>query len=289
MKKTYEVAVIGGGIAGYSAALTLYSLKKEVLWLGERGFGEKLSSAEYIRNYPAVTGNGTEFAARLEEQRKREGVELTEGRADGVYAVGDSFLITVGERQYSAHAVILASGVSLTGNLSGEKEFLGRGVSYCAVCDGALYKGKKIAAILSSTRFAEEVEYLASFADTVYAVMRDESISFRAKNIIPIREKPFAIEGGIRVERLRFAQSELSVSGVFLLRNATPPSALVGGLEAEGAHVKVARDLSTNLAGLFAAGDVTGTPYQYVKAAGEGSVAAYSAVAYLNGKTKEKA
>ena len=94
-------------------------------------------------------------------------------------------------------------------------------------------------------------------------------------------EKPRAVEGGMRVEKLLLKGGELPVDGVFFLKNAAPPAALVGGLEVEGGAVKVGRDMSTNLRGLFAAGDVTGRPYQYVKAAGEGNVAAHAAVDYL--------
>ena len=102
------------------------------------------------------------------------------------------------------------------------------------------------------------------------------------ENIQVRSDIPLKIEGDKRVERIVTGKETLSVDGVFFLKNSAPPKALVGGLQTEGGHVKVARDLSTNLAGLFAAGDVTGRPYQYAKAAGEGCVAAHSAKAYLD-------
>ena len=283
MEQTYDVIVIGGGIAGYSAALTLKSLKRSCLWLGADLFGEKLRAAEYVRNYPAVTGSGAEFAARLEEQMRREGIVMTHGRADGIYA-GEPFTVTAGDAVYTARAVILATGVSHRGAVKGEENFLGRGVSYCAVCDGALYRGKTIAAVVASGKYAYEVEYLAGFAGCVHAFCLYPNPVFAADNVVVHTQKPLAVEGGMRAERLILPDGELAVDGVFFLRDAAPPAALVGGLETEGSRVKVGRDLSTNLAGLFAAGDLTGQPYQYIKAAGEGCTAAYSAHAYLSGR-----
>ena len=286
MKNTlYDVIVVGGGIAGYTAALTLKSLKRSCLWLGAELFGDKLTRAEYVRNFPALIGDGKEFSARLAAQMEHEDISFTQGRADGIYA-GDPFTVTVGDIMYQGKAVILATGVETAGAVKGERDFLGRGVSYCAVCDGALYRGKTIAAVVSSEKFREEVEYLAGFAEKVHAFCLYKNASFRSENIVVHEEKPRAVEGGLRVERLITGEGALSVSGVFFLKNSAPPAALAGELETEGDAVKTARDCSTNIAGLFAAGDVTGRPYQYVKAAGEGLVAAYSAHAFLNGARK---
>ena len=286
MKNTlYDVIVVGGGIAGYTAALTLKSLKRSCLWLGAELFGDKLTRAEYVRNFPALIGDGKEFSARLAAQMEHEDISFTQGRADGIYA-GDPFTVTVGDIMYQGKAVILATGVETAGAVKGERDFLGRGVSYCAVCDGALYRGKTIAVVVSSEKFREEVEYLAGFAEKVHAFCLYKNASFRSENIVVHEEKPRAVEGGLRVERLITGEGALSVSGVFFLKNSAPPAALVGGLETEGDAVKTARDGSTNIAGLFAAGDVTGRPYQYLKAAGEGLVAAYSAHAFLNGARK---
>ena len=285
MQTIYDVIVVGGGIAGYTAALTLKSLRRNCLWLGTDPFGEKLTKAEYVRNFPTLVGDGKMFAARLSEQMAHEDIVFTKGRADGIYA-GDPFTVTAGSELYQGRAVILATGVETAGAVRGERDFVGRGVSYCAVCDGALYKGKTIAAVVGAEKFAEEVEYLAGFAGTVHAFCLYPNAAFKAENVVVHAEKPLAVAGGLRVEKLILKEGELAVSGVFFLKNSAPPAALVGGLETEGDAVKVARDCSTNIAGLFAAGDVTGRPYQYAKAAGEGLVAAYSAHAYLGGAAK---
>ena len=196
MEKIYDCIVVGGGIAGYSAALTLKSLKRDALWLGAELYGEKLRAAEYVRNYPALVGGGALFAERLEEQREKEGVLFTQGRADAVYA-GDVFTVTAGEKTYLGRTVILATGVSQAGAVKGEENFLGRGVSYCAVCDGALYRGKVIAAVVASEKYAEEVEYLAGFASCVHAFCLYRDAHFHAPNIVLHREVPRAVEGGL--------------------------------------------------------------------------------------------
>lgn len=281
MEKEYDIAVVGGGIAGYTAALTAKNLGLGYLWLAPAAFGEKTRAAEYVRNFPSFSGDGAMFCRALEAQRAREGVVLTEARADGVFMRKEGFLLSAGERTFFARTVVLATGVDLKGSVKGEREFFGRGVSYCAVCDGALYRGKAVAAVVSSPRYAEEAEYLASLAETVHCFCLYEGARFRAENIVVHAGAPDAIEGGARVEKIVQNGKTLSVSGVFFLKDSTPAQALCGGVKTDGAHIVTDKSCATNLAGLFAAGDVTGTPYQFAKAAGEGLVAAYSARRFL--------
>ncbi len=280
----YDTAIVGGGMAGYSAALTAKSLKLHYIWFADDGFGEKTRKAEYVRNFPAFTGGGKEFCAALEAQREKEGVMRTAKRIDGVYKTGETFLLTAAAETYEAKTVVLATGVQ-TRPSAGEGAYLGRGVSYCAVCDGALYRGKKVAVALYSPRFTEEAEYLASFAAEVLCFCSFDC-SFRSPNITAIKERIVRVEGERRVERVVTDKGEYAADGVFFLTESVPPSALCGGLECEGERVVTRRDGSTNLKGLFAAGDVAGRPYQYVKAAGEGCVAAYSVAAYLRAEAR---
>lgn len=282
MEEIFDTAVVGGGIAGYEAALVLKNLRRSVLWIGTTPLGEKLPAAEFVRNFPGFSGSGTDLYELLSAQMEKEALSFTKGRIDGIYASDGKFLLTQNNTVYTARTVILATGVETRGNLKGEENFLGRGVSYCAVCDGALYRGKTIAAVLSSKEFEEEAEYLAGFADRVYCFCAYPNPVFRARNIKRMEGLPIAVEGNARAERLIVAEGELAIDGVFLLKNSAPPAALVGGLQVENGCVKVERNMSTNLPGLFAAGDVTGRPYQYAKAAGEGLVAAFSAHEYLN-------
>ena len=282
MEKVYDVAIVGGGVAGFEAALALKNFRRDFLWIGAKKFGEKLLLAENVNNFLSFTGTGKELAGLLDKHSLHEKINFTEGRIDGIYAMGGNFLLTQNKTTFTARSVILATGVETRGSLVGEREFLGRGVSYCAVCDGALYKGKRIAAVVSDRAFEEEVEYLSGFAEEVFAFCLYENARFSAPHITILKDKPISVEGGTRVEKIVTNGGDVAVDGVFFLKNSAPPSALVGGIETENGHVKVNRDMSTNIKGLFAAGDVTGRPYQYIKAAGEGLVAAYSAHEYLN-------
>lgn len=278
----FDLAIVGGGIAGYTAALVSRNFQLNYVWLGEEMLGKKLLAAEYVRNFPSFTGDGGAFSAALFRQAEKENVILTPARVDGIFQSGGEYLLSCGEKAFSARAVILATGVETAGEIKGEREFLGRGISYCAVCDGALYRGKEIAVVLYSDTYAEEVEYLAGFASRVNCFCLCPAPAFKANNITLREGRPLEISGGERVQAVRTKEGEVPAEGVFLLRRSAPPAALVGGLHTtESGYVETARDGSTNLKGLFAAGDITGTPYQYVKAAGEGCVAAYSARAYL--------
>ncbi len=128
---------------------------------------------------------------------------------------------------------------------------------------------------------AHEVLELAELAEKVYLIAPDPAITAVHPKIERLSGWPEAITGDMRVKALAFKEQEITVDGVFLLKKAVPPSILVGGLQIENGHIAVKRDCSTNLPGCFAAGDCTGRPYQYAKAAGEGNVAAHSVLAYL--------
>lgn len=279
----YDVAIIGGGAAGVSAALTLQALKKQFVWFGKKEFSEKIRKAELIRNYPglpSVSGEALSkaFAAHVEEM----GINVTDKTVTGVYMLGTHYAVVCNEETFETKTVILATGVESVKPILGELEFLGRGVSYCATCDGFLYKDKTIAVVCSSKEYEHEAVYLAEIAKKVYFVPFYKTVGTLPENVEIIRGVPTQIVGEKKANMLRFKDKDVGVDGVFFLKSAISPSALVPGLETENGHVKVDRACKTNLAGCFAAGDCTGRPYQYVKAAGEGNVAAHSAVEFLS-------
>ncbi len=286
-----DCCIIGSGVAGISAALTLKANGKSFLLFGSADLSEKIEKAESVRNYPGfLGGSGRAFVEDLKSQLAAEEIVVEEEKVGGVYALKDKFtLLTQSGKTYESRTVILATGVESVKQIEGEDTFLGRGVSYCATCDGVLYKGKTIGIFCTTKRLEHEIDYLADLAAKVYLIPMYKDVAIERENVEIIRKMPKQILGEKRVNGLLFAAppkeglaENLPVDGVFMLRDSVSPGALVGGLQTEKGHILVDRDMQTNLKGCFAAGDCTGRPYQYAKAVGEGNVAAHAVVEYLS-------
>ncbi|MDE7306781.1 MAG: NAD(P)/FAD-dependent oxidoreductase [Clostridia bacterium] len=279
----YDVAIIGGGPAGVSAALNLKALGKNFIWLSSRAVSKKVALAERIKNYPGLPDvTGGELGWTLTNHCESMGITLQEEVVTGVYETGGKFSLLAGDKQYDAKTVILCLGVETSKPLQGEDELLGRGVSYCATCDGFLYKGKKIAILCTDKCFEHEVEYLCEIAEKAYVFPMYRGYEIKSKRAEIILKQPVKLCGDMKLKKVEFKDGEIEVDGMFILKGAITPTALVHGLGEENGHIRVERDCSTNIAGIFAAGDCTGRPYQYAKAVGEGNVAAHSAVEYLS-------
>ena len=283
----YDIAIIGTGPAGVSAALTAKNRNKGILLLGSRQMSEKVAKAHEIRNYPGLPFvKGEEMAAAFRDQLEKMEIPVTEKRIGSVYAMGDYFALQAGEEMIEAKSVILATGVVSAKPLPGEEALLGRGVSYCATCDAPLYRNRTVAVIGYSPREESEAAFLNEVCAKVmyFPVYREETNL--PEGVEVIREKVLEIGKAESGPVVKTEKGEYAADGIFVLREAVAPGTLVPGLETEGAHVKVNRQMETNIPGVFACGDITGTPYQYIKAAGEGNVAALSAVKYLEGGNK---
>lgn len=279
----YDIAIIGTGPAGVSAALTAKNRNKSILLLGRKELSGKVLKSHKILNYPGLPGIAGEDLVKVMQRHLDDmGIEITAEQVTNVYAMGDRFAIQCAKEMYESKTVIIASGVMPGKLLPGEEENLGRGVSYCATCDAALYKGKQAAVIGYSPKEEDEAEFLAEMAEKVYYIpVYSDEIRLKGSNIEIVKGAPREIRREEGKSVLVLEDREIISDGVFVLRDAVSPGQLVPGLETEGAHIKTARDMSTSIKGLFAAGDITGTPYQDAKSVGEGNVAALSAVAYL--------
>lgn len=279
----YDAAIIGTGPAGLSAALNLKIHQKNFIWLGSKKLSDKVTKAECISNYPGFTDvSGAQLNEAFRKQVQSAGLEIIEQMVNSIMSMGTHYAIMAGSEFYEAKTIILATGIANTGTLPGEQEKVGRGVSYCATCDGALYRGKTIAIICNNVRFEHEVKYLADLAATVYYFPNYKEIGALPENVRIMEDKARGILGEKRVAGVELRSGEmLTVDGVFCLRDSVALATLLPKIATEKGHIVVDRGMATNLKGVYAAGDCTGRPYQYTKAVGEGNVAAHSVIEYL--------
>lgn len=299
---TYDCAIIGTGPAGLSAAINLKLHNKEFIWLGAKNLSTKVEKSEKIANYPGMGYiTGEELIGKFKAHAEEMGLEITEQMVTAIMPMGDTYMLSAGTDVYQTKTILLTTGAASAKGFEGEEELLGRGVSYCATCDGFLYKGKTIAVFCGDARFEHEIEYLAELAEKVYVAAPYSGGKFGkqaagseaaahagsegAGNIEMLPKPIKKIIGEGKASGIGLTDgSEVAVDGIFCLRNAIAPTTLLKGLELDGAHVIVDREMNTNLAGVFAAGDCTGRPYQIAKAVGEGNIAAHTIVEYLADK-----
>lgn len=270
----YDIAIVGSGPAGLSAALNAKIRNKKFIVFGNKNLTNKLVKAPKVNNYLGFYGmNGEEIKNKFQEHLDAMDIKITYERVNNIYAMGDYFALMVNEKMYEAKTLILATGMEYTKAISGELEFLGKGVGYCATCDAPLYKGKVVTIIGYNKEAEEEARYVSELASKLYYIPMYKAEYELNDNIEVINDKPIEIIGDIKVNKLKLQNSDLETDAVFVLKDTISPGQLVPGLEIEDGHIKVDREMKTNIAGCFAAGDCVGKPYQYIKSAGEGNIA----------------
>ncbi|OGW50201.1 MAG: hypothetical protein A2078_16160 [Nitrospirae bacterium GWC2_57_9] len=307
MAQLYDAIIIGSGPAGLTAALYLGRAGQKSIVLEKDFVGGYTAKIAHIENYPGYEMiNGMDLTQIMAKQAEKFGATI-------VYPVevvdmelkGDVKRVRTRDEVYEAHAVIIAIGVARKKlEVPGAKEFLGKGVSYCATCDGNFFRGRNLAVVGSDDEAAEEALHLAELAakvtivppkelDIVAAVM-DRLRSKPNVEILPV-SKVHSIIGDELVTGLKISRNGedqvLSVEGVFIAMGSTPISQLIlraGGQTDDRGCLIVDKHQRMNLDGVFAAGDCTCGGMQIVAAAGEGSVAGMRAASYIR-KTKAKA
>ncbi|MCF0111192.1 MAG: NAD(P)/FAD-dependent oxidoreductase, partial [Erysipelotrichaceae bacterium] len=279
----YDVAIIGAGPAGLSCALNLKLHNKNVIWFGSRSLSRKVELSEKIANYPGIPFvSGAKLNENFRRQMDQMELEPVDQMVTLISKTRRGFMIQADNDIYDAKSIVLAVGAVSAKGFPGEDRLLGHGVSYCATCDGFLYKKKTIGVFLGDARFEHEVEYLAGIAEKVYlfAGYKDCSVPYHNVQLMTTGIK--SVEGETKVSHVVLTnKEELPLDGLFVLRNAVAPSKILPGLELDGPHIVVNRMAKTNKDGVFACGDCTGRPYQIAKAVGEGNVAAHSVLEYL--------
>ncbi len=281
----YDLIVLGGGPAGLAAAVAARGRGKSALVIGNRWQESPLAKAEKIDNYLGLPGlTGYELLETFQRHAEAAGVEFVVGRAASLMAF-NGFAVTVGSDVYQSGALVLSPGVVRAAKFPGEQEFLGRGVSYCATCDGMLYRGKDVVVAGRTSDAPEEAKYLQSIGCNVTytAPKKPENLP---DGIPFVAAQKVEIKGDGTVSAAVLDGREVPCACVFVLRASLAPTDLLPLLETENGYIKVGRDMSTSVAGVYACGDCTGAPLQVAKAVGEGHVAGLSACEYLDRQSK---
>ena len=282
----YDIIVLGSGPAGLSAAVTARGRNKSVLVIGNRWQDSPLARAERVDNYLGMPGmTGMEMLEAFQRHAQEMGVEQVTGKVLSIME-WEGFNLTVGSQLYQGSALILAPGVVRQAKFPGEETYLGRGVSYCATCDGMLYRNKPVAVVGRSKDAPHEAAYLKSIGcQVVYvAPKRPEELE---EDIPFIQAAKLAVKGEQTVTALEADGASIPCAGIFILRQAVAPTDLLPDLELRNGAIAVDREMATSLPGVFAAGDCTGGPLQVAKAVGEGHTAGLSAAEYVDRKRNE--
>ncbi|MEI7750983.1 MAG: thioredoxin-disulfide reductase [Candidatus Omnitrophota bacterium] len=303
-KKIYDVMIIGGGGAGLTAALYNSRANLSTILFEKLVVGGQIASTDLVENYPGFTDGvlGPEIAQKMEAQAVRYGAEIVYEEVKSLSRKGDLFEAVGTESHYTARTVILAMGASFrTLGIPNEKELTGKGVSYCATCDGAFFKGKKVIAVGGGDSALQEGIFLTRFAEQVTIVHRRDKL--RASPILQERAKMNPkisfiwdtvvdkIEGEKKVEAVLLKHvktgeiQKVPVAGVFVFIGHDPNSSIAKGFVAldEKGYVVTDASLAASVPGVFAAGEVRkGAVRQLVSACGEGCAAALAAQAFLD-------
>lgn len=304
----YDIIIIGGGPAGLTAGL--YSARRTLKTLIlSKDLGGQAGISNDIENYPGVDlTDGFSLMQKFAQQAKKFGAEIKYGEVKKIKKEKNTFLVKTANEEFTGRALILAFGLLPKDlNIPGEKELKGRGISYCATCDGPLYKNKIVAVIGGGNSALDAAEYLAKLAAKIYLIHRHNQ--FRGEEIIVERLKKNPklemvlsseikeIKGNQFVESIIVKNNgstkikELKVDGVFIEIGYTAKTEIVKNLVQlnKAGEIITDKDTNTSQAGVFACGDVTDSSYkQIVISAGEGAKAALQAYKYLYLQKGEK-
>lgn len=285
----YDLAIIGAGPAGLSALLNAKIRNKSVIIFGTDS--PNLENSESIKNYLGFGDvSGKELNDAFKKSLEAYDYDKSDQKVQQVYAMGDYFgLMLKNNDMVEATSVIVATGIELKKDLINEDKFFAKGVSYCATCDAALYKGKKVLVIGYNEESVEEANFTSEIVDElIFVNMYKDDIKLNDSIKVISGDIPVEFIGEDRASILKFKSGEeISADGFFIIRDSSKPSRLVPSIETDDEHIIVHDNCRTNIRGLYAAGDVAGRPYQINKSVGQGQVAALDAAKYISLLKKE--
>ena len=299
---SYDVIIVGGGPAGLAAGLYTARMDLKAVLLDRGPLGGQLLNTELVEDYPGFESVlGSELATKMGEHARKFGLEIRDFEpVKEIELEGNTKVVRLesGEELRAPALIIAAGGLPRYLGVPGEKEFWGRGVSYCAVCDGAFFKGQELAVVGGGDAAVEEGEFLTRYASKVYIVHRRNELRAQPILIDRARNNPkveFILESAVKeitgnekVQSVRYEQAgvtkELPVGGVFIYVGFVPNSALLKMHvdHDEGGYILTGRDMQTSVEGIWAVGDVRSQLTKQISTAvGDGTTAAVAASAYV--------
>ena len=304
----YDIIIVGGGPAGMTAAIYALRARKKVLMIEKLVVGGQVAITSLIENYPGFESiTGQDLSEKMFAQANKYGLETVYADVVDYDLKGEIKKVVTHEGTFEGKSVILALGASArTLDVASEKEFAGRGISYCASCDGNFYKDKVVAVVGGGNSSLGAVLYLVNLAKKVYLIHRRETFKAEEVQIQKVmkltKEKDAKVEfipnatiqdlegnGKVEsmiVENLKTGETqEIAIDGVFVAIGRRPDTGFLQGMINldEGGHIITDENMKTNIDGVYAAGDVrSGSLKQIVTAAADGAIAASRIVAYLN-------
>lgn len=299
----YDIIIIGAGPAGLSAAIYGQRAGKKTLLLDEKGFGGQILNTPEVENYPGIKKvSGFELASTLYEQATGHGAEIAYEKAVAIEDGGSTKIVRTETNTYEAKAVIIATGAKNRPlGLASEAKFTGSGVSYCATCDGAFFRGKTVAVIGGGNTALEDAEVLSGLAEKVYLVHRRDTFRGEQAGVKRLLAKdnvefvldsvPSDILGdmtvsGLKIKNVKTEEEQtLEVQGVFVAIGQMPDNeAFADAVDLDpSGYVDAGEDCLTKTPGVFTAGDCrTKKVRQLATAAADGAAAALAAAAYIN-------
>lgn len=283
MDTKYDVAVIGTGPAGLSAALNCYARNKKFVVIGPREGSKKISLAKKIDNYLGLDSiSGNDLNEKFLQAIHTYGFKHLDLKVISVYSLPNGFFLELSDgSMVETLSVIVATGVATSKKIKGEDDFLGNGVSYCATCDANLYKEKVVVVVGDSEEAIDEANFLVSVAYKVYYIGKEANFDKLDSTIEKINEKINSIVGDTKAKKILLESREIEADGFFIIKEAQGPSDMIPGIELDKNHIKVDSKMESNLKGLFACGDIVGLPYQIAKACGQGNIAGINASKFV--------
>lgn len=303
MTSIFDCIIVGSGIAGMTSAIYLKRAGKRVLLLEKSAPGGQINMSPAVENYPGFLNiEGAILASNIFEQTQKLNIDYKYGNVLNIKKVEKNFTVTTDIESYETASIIIATGRKVEKlNLNYEEELIGKGISYCAICDGNFFKGKNVSIYGNDYKVLEEAIYLANICDNVSIICEKDkfennttllekineykniTIYFNSKIIELIKDN--GLLSGIKIKKT--SEKIINCECLFVGNNLVPDLNFLSDIKKDNGYIIVDKNMNTNIKGVFACGDVIKKDvYQLTTAIGEAAISANSVLAYLTGGEK---